>query len=348
MHERTEEKRQAHNELQKQAKAERRWKSFKLYDIHTGKPVPEGAPPSKRHLAFEDYVRRHINCTRTDRTTYVEADTGAPAPSITKASHKRGQHTTRFNWLLSQKRAEFSKYLEEGRDLPPVPSYKSTKHRNAPVVDKQQADLHPAHSTFFQPIAEASSASGAHHSPVMTSRQAAIKIIGTGKPLPLLGDLTAADLLLHLSSLDPATPSTSPDKISSAASSVSARILPPANQPSPTPLDKPFGSNPAGVFDPSAHSNLSEASDAVTRPRLDPVISAAQSACEQDQSRKRRRDFHSFFQPEKNDRAGHASRKAKTMPADGSAEHPLPETDTLDSTSAESFTLSPPAKTPSF
>ncbi len=100
------------------------------------------------------------------------------------------------------------------------------------------------------------------------------------------------------------------NKTPSAASHVSVPSLPPTSHPLPTPpLDTPFSLNP---------------------------------------SQKRKPNFHSFFQPDDKDHAGHASRKAKTMPSDGSAEHPLPETDTLDSTSAESFTLSPPAKTPSF
>ncbi len=424
-------KRQIHNANGRKARAEGRWKSSKLFDIGTGKPAPKGASISEQYITFTAYVRRHVKDSIATRGIYVNRKTGKPTHGITNRTHQRGRHITLYSWLVHQKYTEFSKILANGGDLPPVSSRNRNMQQNAPVADKQKADVYPAHSTFVQPIAEASSASGDPHSSLTTAGHAAV--------------------MMELSTSNPLPPSPPLNEIPSATSSISEPILPPASHLLPTPPNMPLNSNSEEALDASVHPILSlisssseqasplssldletfvedilltespfaaesdtpvstslmesdltaqtataieeplpllsenateenvemdynfyssapvtsqpafspspatplspdsaEAFEAITRPCLDPVISAAHSSFEQDPSRKRKPNVHSFFQPDDKDRAGNASRKAKTIPSDGSAEHPLPEIDTLDSTSAESFTLSPPAKTPSF
>jgi len=128
-------KKHAHNEVRRKARAEGGGKSSKLYDICTGKPAPEEASLSEQYINFFAYVRRHVKQPNLSKTTYVNAKTGQPAPGITKETHQQGQHTTLYTWLVRQKYAAFSKILEEGGDLPPVPLSKKNTHQNAQAAD---------------------------------------------------------------------------------------------------------------------------------------------------------------------------------------------------------------------
>jgi len=397
-------RRLARSEADRKARAERRWKAYKLFNIYTGKPAPEGASLSEQYINFYNYVRRHVPHNKRTKTTYVNDKTGELADGITQETHQRGQHATLYNWLVRQKNKEFSKILEEGGDLPPL----------------------------------------------KTSRPA-IDLINTAKQPSLLAGTTKQKQTLELSFLDSETPSTSPDKIPSAASSVNALILPPASHPLTSPLDMSLNLNPDEAFDASAHTISSpmisstdqasplpsldleefvdhmllaeslfaaesdtsvlasltesdltaktatttgeplpllsenpiqkpverdldlyfsepvttrpafsalpttplyaysaEAADAVIRSELDPATSAEQDSFAQDTSRKKKPNVHSFFQPKENDHVGHARRKTKTMPSDGSVEHPLPEADISDSISEVLFIPSPSAKKPAF
>ncbi len=152
MQERINAKRQARRHAYKQARAERRWKTAKLYNISTGKPAPEGASQSKQNITFSAYVKRCVESAKNLKSTYVNAKTGKAAPGITKETHQRGQHTTLYTWLVSQKHAEFSRILEDGDDLPPVPLKKRTKSQNAQADDKQNADSLLTLSAVVPPI----------------------------------------------------------------------------------------------------------------------------------------------------------------------------------------------------
>ncbi len=121
-------KREAVREVYRKAKAERRWKHFKLFDINTGKQAPKGASQSEQYLPFYTYVRRHVKYTQIANTTYVKVKTGEPAPGITSETYQRGQHTTLYNWQLSQKTAEFSKILNKGGNLPLLKKAKPNVH----------------------------------------------------------------------------------------------------------------------------------------------------------------------------------------------------------------------------
>ncbi len=129
----------------------------KLYDVYTGKPAPEGAPQSKQYIRFAAYVRRHVKTDKMATKTYVNAKTGELAPGITKETHKRGQHTTRYTWLVSQKYAEFSAILKKGGDLPPIFSRSSHQQQNAQTGDEQGVDLFLALSTAAPPIIKSGS-----------------------------------------------------------------------------------------------------------------------------------------------------------------------------------------------
>ncbi len=441
---------QVHNKAQQKARKEGQWKIYTLFNISTGKKAPKGAAKSKQYITFNTYVKHHVKAPQITRKSYVNTKTGEPAPGITKETYNRGQHTTHYNWLVKQKYAEFSRIINQGGDLPPIPPSTRNVRQNAlaEVATKRKADSSLPRSDFVRPLTEASNAAADHHSPPRTSGPA-IDLINTGKRLSLPLGLTAAELALALSFIYPVAPSPSLDNIASAASSVSAPILPPAPRPLSTlPLDTPLSSNSAGVSAASAHRHSSppiassdqasflspadletfvdvtlstdrlfaaeidaqvltsftesditaqratgeqlpilaenptenevemnydlsfsepvtppafspvltiplydysvEASDVVTHARLDPVSFAAQDSFEQDTSRRRKRNFHSFFQPEENDRVKHASRKAKTRPSDGSAKHPLPATVTPDSASDASFIPSSAVKRPRF
>jgi len=422
-----------------------------LYDIYTGKPAPKGAASSEQYITFNAYVKRYAKNSPTDRKTYVNAKTGVPAPGITKETHKRGQHTTLHTWLTGRKYAEFSNIIKNGGALPAALPRQKHKRQKAHAAYEQNTHRAPARSNIVLSRAEASKVSAGRHSSLTASGHAAVTIIETAKPLPLLEGLAAADLALNHSFLAPATPSTSPDTTPSAVTSVSTPILPPASHPLTSPLDMSLNSNPDEAFDASAHSISSpmisstdqasplpspdleeflddillaespfaaesdasvlasltesdltaktattageplpllsenpiqkpverdldlyfsepvttrpafsslpttplyaysaEAADAVIRSELDPAISAEQDSFAQDTNRKRKPNVHSFFQPKENDPVGPASRKAKTMPSDGSAKHPFPAAATPDSTSAASFMPNPAAKRPDF
>ncbi len=322
-----------------EAKAERRVKEYRLFDIYTGKPAPEGAVQSEQNISFQNYVRRHVKCTKKTKATYVNAKTGKPAPGITKATHRRGQHTTLYVWQVSQKHAEFSNILEQGGNLPLPPSVERDKLQKTEVSDKQKAGQLPP------PMAEVSGASAGPLSPLTASWHAYAKTIVPGKPLPWPNGLTEADFARKYSFVNPAIPSISPDKTYSATSSVTAPILPSTSHPLPTKLlDTSLSSNPAGAFD--AYS--AKASVAVTSHHLDPALSAVQDSSEQDPIYKSKPNLHAFFTSKEKDCAGYASKKAKTMRSDGSAEHLLSEADTPDLAREVFFMPSSSVKKPTF
>ncbi len=423
-----------------------------LFDSNTGKRAPEGAFKSEQYITFDAYVRRHVEQTKTSITTYVNVKTGGTALGVTKESHKRGRHTTLYSWRVSQKYAEFSKILKKGGDLPPAPAKSRTTRRKAQVAVKRKAGLlSPTRSNFVPPIAQASSVSADPHSPLTASRHAYVKTIKAGIPLSLPTGLIGADLASDHSFLNQRTSSTALDKTPSAASSVGAPILPLTSHPLPTSLlDTSLSSNPASAFGASAlrisypatsstdqassllasglekflddilsdqspstaeigagviasptESGLTaqagaatverrplllenppekqaetnfdlyfsdrvpspafsllpqtpfeaystEARGTVTSPCLDPAISAEQDFFEQEPSQKRKPNLHAFFKPKENNRVGSVSKKAKTLPSDGSTGHPLAATGSSDLTSEVSFIPSPPVKMPAF
>ncbi len=419
MQNRTNEKRQTRNAASRKARAEGRGKSNALFNINTGKYASKGAAKSEQNITFNAYVKRHVKASNINKMTYVDAKTGKPVPGITKNTHQRGKHTMRYTWLVNQKYAEFSEILEQGGDLPPAPSRMKYSREKTQAAAKRKADQPPTLSNSVPPRTEASSVSADQHSSLMSE------------------SLTEARFTLDLSI------NTTP----SAASSISAPILPPASHRLPMPLDTSLNSaceasvprilppmasptdqagplpapdletfvdnmllaespfvaesdapvlasltesdltaqtaittgeqapllakNPSEkqvemdfdlyfsdtVTPQSAISPLpttplydcfAEAADAGTRSRLESVISAAQDSFEQDTRRKRKPNFHSFFQPKESERIGHASRKAKTMPSDGSVEHSLPEADAADSIGEVAFIPSSFAKMPTF
>ncbi len=401
--------RQAASDAQRRASAKTRgrWQSKKLYDSYTGKPAPEGASKSEQYITFCAYVRRHVEETNKATTTYVNIKTGKPAPGITKKTHQRGKHTILHTWLLSQKNAEFLKIIKEGRDLPPAFPRKRKMREKAQAAAKQKAGLLPAHSNFVPPraeaSAEASNVSADPHSPLATSGHAAIKSIG----------LTEVDLAYDHSFLDPATPSTFPDEISSddafdasvhgdssptafftdqatvllspgleksvddmlapesffatetdtgelaspteaglpvhTVTAVGEQVLFLSAEPAEKPVETDFNcyfsepvASPAFSLLPTTpfDAYAAEVSGAATPSHLDPAISAEQDAFEQDRTRKRRPNPHTFFKSHENDCGGHASKQAKTTSFDGSAEYPLTAADMPESTSGVSLMLS--------
>ncbi len=176
-------KRLANCKAQKKARDEGRGKAYKLFDIYSGKPAPEGVSQSEQYITFSAYVRRHVDNSKKTRKGYVNAKTGEPAPGITKETHQSGEQITCYAWLVRQKYTGFSKILEAGGDLPPVPLRGRTKLQKALAVDKQKAALQPTPLTI-PPRAEASHVSAKYHSPLTTSRPT-IDRIDTGKRLPL-------------------------------------------------------------------------------------------------------------------------------------------------------------------
>ncbi len=380
-------KRQARNKASRKARAEGRWKSSKLFNINTGKPAPEGASKSEQYITFTAYVHRHVEQNKMGKTTYVNTKTGKPAPGITKETHQRGKHSTLYSWRVSQKHAEFSKILKQGGNLPLVPSRKRKQQEKAEAVNEQKVDLlPPTLSAFVPPIAETASAFGDHHFPSSTShplstppdtplhskldealeasaQRISSPIISPTDPVSPLSsprlDAFVDNILLTENPFAatndaPVLASLTEADITKQAATATKEQLPPLSE---NPIENEVEMNLDLSFSEAMSPLLPttplyvyhvEASDAVTRPCLDPAISAAQDSFEQDTGRKRKPWSHSFFKPKEDDYVEPVRRKAKTLPSDSSVEHPLPVADTSDSISEAFFIPSPSANRPIF
>ncbi len=343
-----------------------------LFDIDTGKKAPAGTSKSEKYITLNAYVKRHVDSSQSARITYVDAETGKPAPGITIQTHQSGEHTTLYSWHVSQKYAEFSKIIKEGGNLPPAPLRNRAKRVQVPAADAPKTDLFLTHASFALPLVAASSLSA---DPLIASGHTAVKSIEIGKPQSLTEGLTEADT-------DQASVLSSPDiekfvdnmlsaDSFSAAESDMPVLAPPtesdltehtvtaAGEPSPS-LSETATENQVDIdfdlyFSPPAfsllptiplHASLAEASDAAIRPRSDPAISAAQGSFEQSPIQKRKPNLHSFFKSEANDRIRPASKIAKKMASDGSAKHSLPVPDAPDLVSEVAFIRSQAAKMP--
>ncbi len=296
-----------------------------LFDVDTGKKAPEGASKSEQYITLNAYVKRHVESTQIARKTYVNAKTGEPAPGITKETHQSGEHTTLYNWWVSQKYSEFSKTIKEGGNLPPAPLRSRKKREQVPAADEQKADLPPAYSSQVSFSLSPGLESHVDDMPSADSFFAA-EISRRLLASPTESDLTAHTVTVAGEQLPLVSKNATEKQVETGFDFYFSEPM--------TPLAfSPLSTTPL-------YASLAESFGTVTRPHLDPASYAAQDAFEQSSIRKRKPNFHSFFKPGEHDCAGHASKQAKTKPFDGSVEHPLTAADMPESTSGVSFMLS--------
>ncbi len=391
-------------------------KRYALFDIYTGKPAPKGAAQSEQYISFYTYVRRHVECTSIATKTYVNTETGEFAPGVTKATHRRGQHTTLYTWQVRQKYTEFSNILEAGGDFPlPLP-LKRNKKTKPKVTDKRKADLLPPPPLLgMSLISNPAGTSDASTSRIADSseqtptqkenpkreagREAYRKAyrkakaegrwkhfklfdLYTGKQAPQGASQSeryipfynyvrrhvehtkiANTTYVNAKTGEPAPGITTETyqrrqhttlygwQVSQKYAEFSKILKKGGDLPLPPSQEsllsfQGLGTSVNGTPLTESFSAAEIGAPVMALPMESDITTHSVTAMEAPTTplKKRKPNVHSFFKSKQDDRVGPASKKEKTMPSAGSAEHPLPVAGTPNLTSEASFIPSPSTK----